>query len=137
MLRSRVPGQLRLHTKTLCQKNKQKIKQTLHEKVTEHRKSMLQLEIESVEIHVCAAEHSLCSTWLPCLACFLEAKTLVHETDKKAHPNPQDLKGLWDLKLTLVGWAPKHNCIRDKKRTIGFCIFLKFMKSWKEKWHPM
>lgn len=37
-----IPGQLRLHTKTLCKNSKQANKQTKtrHEKVTEHGKSM-------------------------------------------------------------------------------------------------
>lgn len=35
----------------------------------------------------------LCSTWLPCLACFLEAKIYIHGNDNKAHPNSGILKG--------------------------------------------
>lgn len=83
------------------QANKQT--KTRHEKVTEHGKSMFQLEIVSVLKFMDVPQNILLySTWFPCFACFLEAKTLAHGTDKKAQPNPWALKGRPDLKLTLL-----------------------------------
>lgn len=65
---------------------------------------MFQFRIDTALIQILIHIHQnilLCSTWLPCLACFLEAKhTSMGMTTK--HILIGNLKDFWDLKLTLL-----------------------------------